>query len=101
MGFLQRSAHSRYKKHAEAAKKANGGYGPKPGAYVRSVNGNVHSSEVNPYASLYGTGVMRSGKLKWQEEIDKVAGMSKFVCVTDLVKHIHDGKFCCLVCSIY
>jgi hypothetical protein len=91
---------SRYKKHAEAAKKANGGYGPKPGAYVRS--GNVHSAEENPYASLHGTEVMPSGKLKWQEAIDKVAGMSKFVCVTDLVKHIHDGQCCCcLVCSIY
>ena len=41
-----------------------------------------HRKSVNPYESKYGE--------RWEEEIKMTAFMKRFVCIRDLVEHIHD-----------
>ena len=41
-----------------------------------------HRKSDNPYRSKYGT--------HWEEEIRKTISMKQYICVRDLVEHIHD-----------
>ena len=41
-----------------------------------------HTKEANPYKSLYGE--------EWEQKIGESHFMKKYICVTKLIKHIHD-----------